>query len=235
MDKLPQIELEPLIIHAVTLSEAVDYALSQPQCFAVTPNAVMLDACRRNPALAELLSHADLSLADGAGLLLQARRRGTPLPCRVAGIDFGEALLEKAAQERLRVFLLGGREGVADRAAANLTARCRTLCIAGTHWGYFDASEDKRLTAHIRATNPDLLFVCLGFPRQEQWIDAHLSALPSLRVAVGLGGALDVWAGDAHRAPRAVSRMGLEWAWRMALEPKRLQNLPAVLRGALKR
>ena len=88
------------------------------------------------------------------------------------------------------------------------------------------------MLAQIGASHPDLLFVCMGFPRQEEWIAAHRASLIGVRVVVGLGGSLDVWAGRVRRAPRLLSRVGLEWAWRMMLEPKRLRGLPALLRVA---
>lgn len=229
-----QIKLCNVKIDDVTPEEAVNFALldrGEP-CWTVTPNATMLDACRRDGEKAALLNRATLSLPDGAGVLLAARRRGTPLKGRVAGIEFGEALLSRAAHEGLRVFLLGGAEGVAERAAVRLGLRYPGLCVCGYYWGYFQkgGEEDRRVTELIRAARPDILFVCMGFPIQETWIGAHLSLLGEVRVVAGLGGSLDVWAGELRRAPRIVSRVGLEWAWRMAREPRRLKHLPALAR-----
>ena len=227
-----------LRIDDVTSAEAVERALGENStCFAVTPNAVMLDACHRDPRLCELLSRADLSLADGVGVTRAAKRQGTPLSGRVAGIEFGEALLARAARDGLRVFLLGGGDGVAEKAAKRLTERYGGLCICGHFWGYFEKTgeEDRRVISLIRAAKPDILLVCLGFPLQEEWIASHLHLLDGVRVAAGLGGALDVWSGNTHRAPKWVSKCGMEWAWRMTLEPKRLKNLPALLRCALGR
>lgn len=197
-----------------------------------TPNAVMLEACRHDASLAALLNHASLSLADGMGVVWAARRRKTPLRERVAGIDFAEAVLARAAKEGLRVFLLGGAEGVAETAAQRLREREPTLCICGTHWGYFDreGEENRQLLAHIRETRAEILFVCLGFPLQEKWICDNLSHLSSLCLIAGLGGSLDVWAGKSKRAPHALSRAGLEWAWRMLREPRRLRHLAALVR-----
>ena len=234
---MKQIRIYNVKIDPVTRDEAVDFALTArgEPCWVVTPNAVMLDACRRDRESAELLNAASLSLADGAGVLLAARRQGTPLPCRVAGIEFGEQLLRASAERGLRVFLLGGGEGVAEKAAENLCARYPDLCICGSYWGYFDkdGEEDMRVIGLIRAACPDILFVCFGFPIQEKWIKAHLQLLRGVRVVAGLGGSLDVWAGKSRRAPALVSRMGMEWAWRMVLEPKRLKNLPAIVRIVL--
>ncbi len=201
-------------------------------CFAVTPNAVMLDAARRDSSLCALLNRADLSLADGAGVLLAARHANVSLPCRIAGIAFGEKLLSEAAARGWRVFLLGGREWVAEDAAERLSGRFSQLCICGTQHGYFDrnGAENTRILAKIRESRADILFVCLGFPLQEQWLDANLPSLEGLRLGIGLGGALDVWSGRVRRAPDWISRMGLEWAFRMLCEPRRLRYLPALIR-----
>ncbi len=223
-------------IDRVTVDEAVERALSPSDepCFVVTPNALMLDACRKNSLLATVLNRSTLSLPDGAGVLWAARRCGTPLPCRVAGIEFGEALLHRAAEEGLRVFLLGGGAGVAEDAAHRLRERMPTLQICGTYWGYFDrdGEENRRLLSILHSCRPDVLFVCFGFPLQETWILENLYRLDGVRVVAGLGGALDVWSGHLRRAPKIVSHMGMEWAWRMLRQPKRLKGLPAIVRCA---
>lgn len=220
-------------IDNVTLDEAVKNAFSKERspCAVFTPNAVMLDACRRNPTLAVLLNRATLSLPDGAGVLLAAKRKGTPLRARAAGIDFGETLMKRAARDGLKLFLLGGKEGVAEQAAKNLSLKYPHLTICGTHHGYFqkEGSENAAVLSQIAACKPDILFVCFGFPAQERWILKSLPSLPCLRVAAGLGGSLDVWSGNTKRAPKSLQRCGLEWAWRMIREPKRFKNLPSML------
>ena len=226
-------------IDDLTREAAVERALDDrgEVCWVVTPNATMLDFCRRHADEAALLNRATLSLADGAGVVLAARRQGTPLSGRVAGIEFGEAVLERAAREGLRVFLLGGADGVSDRAAQRLCARYAGLCVCGSYWGYFnkDGEDDRRVCDIIRACRPDILFVCFGFPMQERWIAAHLDRLGDVRLIAGLGGSLDVWSGDLRRAPKVVSHIGMEWAWRMLREPKRLKNLPAIVRFLFER
>ena len=133
-------------IDNVTLEEAVAFsrAASRP-LFTVTPNAVMLDACRRNPQHAALINQAHLSLPDGAGILLAAKRAGTPLREKVSGIDFGGALMTAAAGRGESVFLLGGKPGVAEAAAERLCKRIPRLQICGTHHGYFDKNGDDNL------------------------------------------------------------------------------------------
>ena len=234
---MSHISLFGVKIDDVGLDEAVELALTDrgEPCWVVTPNALMLDACRREKCYANLLNRATLSLADGAGVLLAARRMGTPLVGRVAGIEFGEAVLDRSAREGLRVFFLGGGDGVAQKAVQTLALRYEGLRVCGTYWGYFEkkGEDDRCVTELIRAARPDVLFVCFGFPMQEQWIADHIGLMDGIRVVAGLGGSLDVWSGQLRRAPRMVSSMGMEWLWRMVREPKRLKNLPALARFAV--
>lgn len=226
-------------IDDLTLSESVSLALlpRQTPCVAVTPNAVMLDACRKDPRYAALLNRSTLSLPDGIGVLRAAQRMGTPLRKRVAGIDFGAAVLREASRQGLRVFLLGGEPGVAKKAAKNLRVGYPGLKICGTCHGYFQktGAENRRVVNAVLSARADILFVCFGFPLQEEWIMANLPALKELRLIAGLGGSLDVWSGRIQRAPRFFIDHGLEWAWRMAREPARLKNLPALLIFSLSR
>ena len=226
-------------IDNITMKVAVERALEKTgePSVVFTPNAVMLEQCKRETRLSSLLSHATLSLPDGAGVLLAARRLGTPLLERVAGVDFGSALLREAEGQGLRVFLLGGGDGVAGEAAKRLLEAHPSLRIAGTYWGYFDrhGEENRRVLSMIRETRADILFVCMGFPIQEEWVVENLSSLSFLRVIACLGGSLDVYAGRVKRAPRALSRVGLEWAWRMAREPRRILHAGHLARFALRR
>lgn len=232
---MKEIRLSGVRIDNVSREAAVERALEKTgeSCVVFTPNATMLDACRHDGHLVELLGHATLSLPDGAGVLWAARRAGTPLCERVAGIEFGEALLERAANDGARVFLLGGGDGVAARAGERLRERYPGITVCGTHWGYFDrrGEENQMVLERIRESRAEILFVCMGFPVQEEWIVENRARLGSLRVIAALGGSLDVWSGKTKRAPRVLSKMGLEWAWRMAREPRRLKNLPAIVRS----
>ena len=231
---MKEIELCGVRINNIPLSDAVTYALQKKErpCFTVTPNAVMLDACMRDGRYALLLNTATLSLPDGSGVLLAATRKGTPLCERVAGIEFGEAVLRLAAKRGLRVFLLGGKRQVAKQAAKKLRKRYPNLQICGSYHGYFQKKgrENDLLLRYIRICKPDILFVCFGFPLQEIWCCKNLPWLSSIRLVACLGGSLDVWAEKLKRAPALLSKCGLEWAWRMLREPKRLKNLPALVR-----
>ena len=193
----------------------------------VTANPETLLRCRKDRAYAAAVNGADLVLADGVGDLYAARILGTPLPERVTGSDLTPRLLGLLAGRGGSVFLYGGKPGVAARAAERMAAAYPGLCIAGTENGYI--AREGELLSRLETARPELLLLGLGAPRQELWMAAHrdLSA-----VMIGVGGMLDVFAGDVPRAPEAWQRAGLEWLYRLLREPKRLPRmirLPGVL------
>jgi len=194
---------------------------------AVTANPEAVVRALDDPEFAEVLRRADLVVADGIGVVWASRRLGRPLPMRVPGIELMEALCAHAARQGLRVFLLGGSEGVAEQAARTLIRRYPGLCIAGTHHGYF--TEDEPVVARIAGARADLLFAGMGMPRQEKWLSRHLSDL-GVRLAMGVGGSLDVLAGRVRRAPGFVQQVHLEWLYRLLREPRRWRRQLALLR-----
>ena len=223
----------------LSAEEAVKRALQDTgePCWVVTPNAKMLASCQRNPEERGLLNSAGMVLPDGMGVVRAAKRQGSPFRGRTAGIDFGEKLMEAAARRGERVFLLGGRDGVAALAAERLGAQYPGLCICGCYWGYFEkqGQENRELIGWIRACRPTILLVCMGYPTQERWIRENLPGLPSVKVAAGLGGSLDVWSGQVTRAPRYWQEHGMEWAWRMLNQPERIRDLPELWRFAFRK
>ena len=149
------------------------------------------------------------------------------------GVGFAQALMSRMAVEGGRLFLLGAKPGVAEKAAANLAEQYPGLTVCGTHDGYF--KEDGPVVEAIKAAGADVVFVCLGSPKQELWMAGHGPATGA-RLMVGLGGALDVFAGTVERAPEGFQKLGLEWLYRLAKEPKRagrMAKLPLVLVYAL--
>ena len=189
-----------------------------------TPNPIMVQQAKRNGRLRAALANADFNLPDGVGILLASRILGTPLPARIAGIDFAEDLVELAEKRELRLFLLGGKPGVADAAARALWSRYPNLDICGACHGYFEEEDGSVLASYIAQKRPDILFVCLGSPRQEIFIAEHLEKTGA-RLGIGLGGTLDVWSEKVRRAPKIFRAIGAEWLWRMVLEPRRLAGL----------
>lgn len=173
--------------------------------------------------------------ADGIGVIYGAKILGTPLRAKLPGIDFAAALMTQMGREGKSVFLLGAKPGVADAAGEKLRERFPGLVIAGTNDGYFQ--DDDPVVEKINAVQPDLLLVCLGAPKQELWMQRNA---PRLRVGLmaGLGGSLDVFAGNVKRAPKFFQKLGLEWFYRLIKEPKRIgrmMKLPKFLFAAIGR
>lgn len=220
----------------VTLDEAVERAMAllkeDGPHLAATPNPEIVQCAARDREYAQILADADLVIPDGIGILHAARILGRPLKSRVPGIDFASALMGRMAEAGKRLFLLGAAPGVAEQAAANLQAAHPGLVICGTHDGYFQ--EDGPVAQKIRDSRADVVFVCLGFPRQEKWIAAH-GAQTGARLLIGLGGSLDVFAGRVERAPERFQKLGLEWLYRLIKQPSRagrMAKLPLFLASA---
>lgn len=197
--------------------------------YAVTPNPEFLLAARENPAFRQALQGADLVLADGVGVAYSAKILGRPLKGTVPGIDFAQRLVAWMAAHGKRLFLLGAKPGVAELAAANLRDKYPGLLVCGTHDGYF--KEDAPVVDAIRAAGADVVFVCLGAPKQEFWM-VQQGPDTGAHLMIGLGGSLDVFAGVAERAPAGFRKLGLEWLYRLMKDPrriKRMARLPLVL------
>lgn len=197
--------------------------------YVVTPNPEFLLAAEKDPEFRRVLNAADLVLPDGIGVVYSAKILGTPLKERVPGIEFAEAMLSALNDMGGRLYLLGAKPGVAEEAGRRICARYPALVLCGTHDGYF--KDEQAILPEIAAAKPDLLFVCLGAPKQEKWM-ARWGQHTGAKLAIGLGGCLDVFAGNVERAPEQWQKLGLEWAYRLKKEPKRIgrmAKLPLVL------
>jgi N-acetylglucosaminyldiphosphoundecaprenol N-acetyl-beta-D-mannosaminyltransferase len=197
--------------------------LGQPSYF-ITANAHYAMLSHAEPGLRAINERAAFVLADGAPLVWASRWKGTPVPERVAGSDLIFDLCQRAARDGYRIFFLGGEAGVAEQAAEALSGRYPGLRIVGTECPPFrelSPEEHAAMLDRIRAARPDLLFVAFGQPKGEYWIAKHFRAL-AVPVCVQVGASLDFAAGRIPRAPRRLQKLGLEWAYRMWLEPSRL-------------
>ena len=233
-----RIKIAGIGVDNVDMTEAVDLAASLIEAggahYAVTPNAEILYDAMHDPALREIIDRADLVLPDGQGVVLASKLLKTPLRCKVAGVEFAVALAKRLAAEGRSLYLLGAKPGVAERAAEELGRQAPGLRIAGVKDGYF--KNDSEAVEAVRAASPDALYVCLGAPRQEHFISDHLGELGA-KFLVGLGGSLDIFAGEAKRAPDLFIKLGLEWFYRLIKEPYRLgrmMRLPKFLLAALR-
>lgn len=200
----------------------------------VTPNAEIAYEALHDMSLRKLLNSADLMLPDGAGVVLASKLLKTPLKEKVAGVDFAAGLLKLLAKNQQSVFLLGAKPGVAETAAEKMVQMTPGLRIAGLHDGYF--TDEAPIIAQINESGADVLFVCLGSPKQELFMQRYRQAL-GVKIMIGLGGSLDAFAGTVKRAPQWMIRMNLEWLYRLIKEPKRfgrMLRLPKYLFAVMK-
>ena len=169
-----------------------------------------------------ILNGASLVLPDGAGVVLGAKILKTPLKEKVAGIDFAANLLGVLEETDGRLYLLGGKPGIAEQAAENMKKTHPKLCICGTADGYF--KDEAPVIARINEARADVVFVCLGAPKQECFMHDHRAEL-NVRLMIGLGGSLDGFAGTVRRAPKWMIRLQLEWLYRLLREPSRIGRM----------
>lgn len=195
------------------------------QMVVATPDTTALWRAQRDPELLEAYQHADLVTPDGIGLVWASRLLGAPLPERVTGIDMVEELCRRAAHRGYRIFLLGGRPGVAAEAKARLEERFPGLRVVGTSHGYFE--DDREVIEEINAAEPEILLVGLGVPRQELWISRNGREIKAI-LLLGIGGSFDVLSGRLPRAPLFLQKLGLEWLYRLLLQPRRLRRAMAI-------
>ncbi len=191
----------------------------------VTPNADILRICAADPTAAILVKQATWVVADGMPVIWAARIAGTPLPERVTGASLIFSISAALAQQSGSIYLIGGGPGVADQAAVNLATDFSGLRVVGTDsppYGFeHDPAAVFEIAAGIRATDPDVVFVGLGFPKQERLIGRLRETCPR-QWFVGCGAAVPIAAGVLPRAPRWAQRVGIEWLHRLAIEPRRL-------------
>ena len=187
----------------------------------VTMNVAGLELLRHDAAMRRACDEADLLVADGVPLVWASRLLRKPLPARVAGVDLMQALLAAGAREKLRVYFLGAREEVVQEVVRRCGERFPGLVVAGARNGYFAESEHDAIVRTIREARPDLLFVGMPSPFKERFAHEHAQAL-DVPVMLGVGGSFDVLAGRIRRAPRWMQNIGMEWCWRLAMEPRKL-------------
>ena len=192
-----------------------------------TPNSEIIMAAYKDSDFKELLNGADLLTADGRGVVYASRILKKPISERAAGYDIACEVLERIKDTEHSVYLFGGKPGVAEAAEENLKKRYPGIKVAGRHDGYFKPEDETGIVEDINNSGADLLFVCLGAPKQEQWIARNENAL-NVRAAMGIGGSLDVFAGTALRAPKFFCDHGLEWFYRLMKQPSRAGRMLAL-------
>ncbi len=211
------------------LSKVADFLASGQGNMVFTPNPEMLVDAQKDSYFKEVLNAGDLNICDGRGISLVAKE---PVE-RIAGVDFMMDVCELAARENKSVYLLGsGSDQVLKECKNKLLQKFSTLKIVGMHPGIeiandftFDTEKNDAVVDDIILSAPDILFVAFGHKKQEKWIYGFLPELPSVRVAMGVGGSFDFISGKVKRAPATVRRLGLEWLYRLIREPKRIKRI----------
>ena len=222
----------------VTMQEALEQGRSllegSEAAYCVTPNAEMAYEALHDEGFREVLNAASLVLPDGAGVVLGAKILKTPLKQKVAGIEFAQNLLPILEETGKRLFLLGSKPGIAELAAEKMLEKHPKLCVCGTMDGYFKETADA--VRRVNEANADVLYVCLGAPKQENFMHDHAREL-NVKLMIGLGGTLDGIAGTVKRAPKWMIRLQLEWLYRLIKEPRRIgrmMRLPKFIFAAIK-
>lgn len=219
------VEILGIPIDKVTLEQAVarveGFIASGAPHLVVTPNAEMLYKSLEDAELAGVLRQADLAIPDGAGVVLASRWLGNPVPQRVTGVDLVQALFERGNKNGYRFFLLGAKPESVQEAARRLAETFPGLTVCGHHHGYFGPGEESLIIDQIRAARPQALLCGLGVPKQEKWLGRLYPEL-GVPVSLGIGGAIDVFAGKVERAPRWAQKANLEWLYRLCRQPGRI-------------
>lgn len=198
---------------------------SNQKSYIVAVNIDVVLKIEEDPYLKEIVNNANMVLVDGQPLVWIAKLYRNPIKEKISGSDLVPLLCERAAKRGNSVFILGGKEGAADKAKQNLEKCYKKIKIVGTYSPSFDFENDqqelKQINALISEAHPDLLISCLGCPKQEKWIYDNMKDYDA-KVSVCAGATVDFLAGNVNRAPRWMSNHGLEWFYRFLQEPRRL-------------
>lgn len=222
---LQTVDLLGFNIHNLSFSDAVDYTVglikSNKGGQIVTINPEMLQSAKSTIYFKQIIKNADLIIPDGVGIKLGLKLKGIDVQ-RITGVEFAYKMIEKCAENKFSVALIGARPHVVSETAKVLNKNFPKLNITYYHNGYF--KDDNRVIQEMKKTSPKFVLVALGSPRQEYFIQNALKELPS-SVMIGVGGSFDVWSGNVKRAPKSYQKMGLEWLYRTLNEPKRFKRI----------
>lgn len=205
----------------------------QSTIIAVNPEKVM--AAQRDPQVKELINASTYQIADGVGILLAAKLKGGNITSRVTGVDMMSALLKFASEDGLPVYFYGAKEEVVSKAIANIKTSFPQIEVAGYSNGY--DKDEAALVQKIQQSGAKIIFVALGSPKQELWIQRNMDKLSNVQVFQGVGGSFDVFSGTVKRAPIGFRKLGLEWLYRLIASPSRIKRqlmLPVFLLKVLR-
>ena len=208
-----------------TITEIEKMIASDKKSYVVAINVDVVMKIENDPYLKKIVDNADMVLVDGKPLVWISKMHGKPLKAKISGSDLVPHLCKKAAQKKYSIFIIGGKDGIANQAKKRLEETFPDIQIVGTYappMGFErDEVELNKINSIISEKKPDLLFACFGCPKQEKWIYENISKYDA-KVSVCAGATVDFLAGNIKRAPRWMSEYGLEWFYRFLQEPKRL-------------
>lgn len=185
------------------------------------PNTEFIMYAQKDEEYYKLLNKSRLSTPDSIGVIIAGKLQHKPFKERIPGQAYFREIIELSNKKGYSVYLLGGEPGIPEKTKENLEKIYPNVNIIGTHHGYFSKEEEKEVIEEINKLQPNVLFVALGAPKQEKWIEEHRQEL-KVDVAAGQGGTYDYEAGKIKRAPVWIQKIGMEWLWRLVLQPSRI-------------
>ena len=226
--KFPRASVLGYPVDLVNIEEALDYAekaiVAGKGKQVVTINPEMIMQAIENPDLSRILKNADLIIPDGVGVVKILKLLGINNIKRLPGIEFSQGLIEIAVKNGYRLAFLGASNDVISEMLDVFNKKYNNINIVYSHDGYFNDNDEPQLIENLKQANPDILFIALGVPKQEIWVEKYRSEFPSVIMA-GVGGSFDVWANRVKRAPLIFRTLGLEWFYRLITQPSRFSRM----------
>lgn len=190
----------------------------------VAPNTEFIMCAQKDKEFFEILKKAELATPDSIGVTIGAKLQHIKLKERIPGQAYFREILRRSEIDGWSIYILGSKQEVLDSAIENLKKDFPKVNIVGYHEGYFEKDSEEEVIKQINELQPNVLFVALGAPKQEKWIYNHQKEL-KVDVAAGQGGTLDYEAGRIKRAPKFIQKIGMEWFWRLCIEPTRIKRM----------
>lgn len=206
--------------------------IANKKTFIVTANPEIITYANSNSSYKQVLMDAEYIIPDGVGIIFASKFNKVPLVERLPGFELMEELLVLANRHKYSVYFLGAQPGVIDKTVDNILKLYPNINLAGYHHGYF-RKNDTSIIDNMKQSNPDIIFLGLGFPKQENWIAENKHHF-NKGVFIGLGGCFDIWGGVAKRAPKLWRNLNLEWCYRIVKEPTRIKRAIAIPKFVLK-
>lgn len=228
---LNKVKIFGINIKNTTLLEVMsllEEKLEEDKLFTIaTPNTEIAMRSKDEPYLSKIINSFDLVVPDGIGLIYASKIKKLPLKERVTGFDISIELLKLGEKKPLKLFILAGKPGISEKAARNVEKEYPGISVVGNRNGYFSLGDEKEIVEEINSKNPDIIFVGLGFPKQEEFIQRNKENLNS-KIIIGNGGVTDILAGESKRAPDIFIKMNLEWFYRLITDPSRIKRQLAI-------